>query len=237
MNSLPLIVLTRPDTFWRGVRADRWRAHDLLQLAAFTALACGVYGAIMAGWRSPRLALYVGIKLPMMVFMTTGTVSVFNWMAALALGCSLGYRQTLFLAAGAMAVSGWLLLALAPVALMFIVSSVPGSGTGAELRYAHNVMLLTHIAVLAGAGVAGNARLLAWLRTVASTRARARTVFIVWLAVFAFVGCQASWLLRPFVGSPFYPVVFLRPDALERNFYEFVLGDVLPYVLNGGDRP
>jgi hypothetical protein len=48
------------------------------------------------------------------------------------------------------------------------------------------------------------------------------------------VGSQLSWMLRPFVGSPFHEVRFLRPDALERNFVEFVLKDVLPYVLKGG---
>jgi hypothetical protein len=55
--------------------------------------------------------------------------------------------------------------------------------------------------------------------------------------VSAFVGCQTSWSLRPFVGSPFYPVVFLRPDALQRNFYEFVFGEVLPFIITGGTRP
>jgi hypothetical protein len=53
---------------------------------------------------------------------------------------------------------------------------------------------------------------------------------VIWLAAFAFVGCQMSWILRPFVGSPFYPVVFMRPDCLQRNFYEFLLTEVLPFV-------
>ncbi len=54
-----------------------------------------------------------------------------------------------------------------------------------------------------------------------------------WLASYAFVGCQLSWILRPFVGSPFFPVEFLRPDALDRNFYEFVFTEVLPFLLAG----
>jgi len=52
--------------------------------------------------------------------------------------------------------------------------------------------------------------------------------------MFAFVGCQMSWILRPFVGSPFYPVVFMRAECLQRNFYEFVFAEVLPYLLTGG---
>ena len=40
-----------------------------------------------------------------------------------------------------------------------------------------------------------------------------------------------GWILRPFLGSPFYDVVFLRPDALDRNFYEFIFADVVPALL------
>jgi hypothetical protein len=56
----------------------------------------------------------------------------------------------------------------------------------------------------------------------------------MWLVCFGFVGCQMAWVLRPFVGSPFYPVAFLRSDALDRKFYEFVFGEVLPFLIRGG---
>ena len=55
-----------------------------------------------------------------------------------------------------------------------------------------------------------------------------------WLASNAFVGCQFAWILRPFLGSPNYPVVFLRSDALEGNFYEFVLVTIIWKRLIGG---
>ena len=61
-------------------------------------------------------------------------------------------------------------------------------------------------------------------------RGRAAALAAVWVGAYAFVGTQLGWMLRPFVGSPFYPVVFLREDALDRNFYEFVLGEVVPFL-------
>lgn len=233
-NLLPIIVLSRPDDFWTLVRSGRGRTRDLLALAGFIVFACAVYGAVLAGWRSPRLALYVAAKLPLLFLVTTGVVSLFNWMAAAALGCPLAYRQTLFLAAGAMTAAGWILLSLAPVALFFVSTAVLSSGSDAQLRYAHNIMLMTHIIVMGAAGLAGNAVLLRGLRALVPSRERAGSVFCVWLITYAFVGCQTSWILRPFVGSPFYPVVFLRPEALHRNFYEFVFGEVLPYIITGG---
>ena len=61
-----------------------------------------------------------------------------------------------------------------------------------------------------------------------------RRIYWCWLISFALVGCQLSWILRPFVGSPFYEVQFMRPDALQRNFFEFIFMDVVPNVLKGG---
>jgi hypothetical protein len=102
------------------------------------------------------------------------------------------------------------------------------------LRLTHNYLLLTHIALIAGAGGAGNASLRRELARSARPGSPVRLVYWSWILSFALVGCQLSWMLRPFVGSPFYPVAFLRPDALQRNFFEFIFTEVLPYVLRGG---
>jgi hypothetical protein len=48
-----------------------------------------------------------------------------------------------------------------------------------------------------------------------------RTVFNVWVIVFALVGSQMSWLLRPFIGHPDLPFALFRPR--ESNFFESVL--------------
>jgi hypothetical protein len=45
-------------------------------------------------------------------------------------------------------------------------------------------------------------------------------VFRCWVIVFALVGAQMSWLLRPFLGNPSVPFSFFR--ARESNFFEAV---------------
>ena len=92
-------------------------------------------------------------------------------------------------------------------------------------------MLVTHVAVLALAGLAGVGSLWTALRRMIPSARSAAGLAAVWIGAYAFVGTQLGWMLRPFVGSPFYPVVFLREDALDRNFYEFLLGEVLPFLL------
>lgn len=49
-----------------------------------------------------------------------------------------------------------------------------------------------------------------------------RLVFRIWVVVFALVGAQMSWVLRPFVGNPEIPFAWLR--IRESNFFQVVLG-------------
>ena len=234
MKPLPFILLIDRNAFWARIQAQDLRWKELLGLVAFVCFACALYGAVLAGWRAPRLSLYVAVKLPMLFLGSTALVAVFNWMIASILGSGLSFKSMAFTVFASMTIGCWILLSLAPVALFFLLSGVSYSGTPAELQYAHNSILMTHIIILALAGIAGTAALLEGLRRIVPSRCPATGLFLAWLSAFAFVGCQLSWMLRPFIGSPFFPVVFLRPDALERNFYEFVFTEVLPFLLTGG---
>lgn len=232
-DALFVVLLKNRGRFWERLRAGETGWSDLASLCLFTVLSTGAYGVVLAGWRAPLLSLYVAVKLPLLFLATTAVVSVLNWMLAVVLGSGLSFRSTVLVVFASMTVGGWILLALAPVAFFFVTTGVPYAGSNEELRYAHNAILMTHIAILALAGVAGNAALLSGLRRTVRPGCPVFPLFFAWLGAFAFVGCQMSWMLRPFVGSPFYPVAFLRPDWLDRNFYEFVFTEVLPFLLTG----
>jgi hypothetical protein len=47
-----------------------------------------------------------------------------------------------------------------------------------------------------------------------------KTVFRLWVIVFALVGAQMGWVLRPFVGNPASPFTWFRPRA--SNFFQAV---------------
>ena len=227
-------ILDPASPFWRQVESRRDLGRMLLRLVLFIVLASALYGAVMAGWRSPRLALYVALKMPVLLLGTTSLVMTLNWMLAGIFGAGLSFAQVVALTWSAMAVAALLLLSMAPVALFFTLSSAATTGVASELQFTHNCLLVTHIALIAIAGAAGNLALVRGLRRLVPPRCRLTPIYTAWVLAFAGVGCQLSWMLRPFVGSPFYPVAFMRPDALERNFYEFVFGEVMPYILFGG---
>jgi hypothetical protein len=48
-----------------------------------------------------------------------------------------------------------------------------------------------------------------------------KTVFRLWVIVFALVGAQMGWVLRPFVGNPNSPFTWFRPR--ESNFFQAIL--------------
>ena len=108
------------------------------------------------------------------------------------------------------------------------------SGTREELRFAHAARLATHIAVFAAAGVLGNLTLVHELRQRVPAKCRVSVLVALWLGVFALVGCQVGWMMRPLVGSPNITVEFLRDDALESNFLESVFTQVIPHLIHKG---
>ena len=54
---------------------------------------------------------------------------------------------------------------------------------------------------------------------------RVRTVFGWWMVIFALVGAQMSWVLRPFIGAPGKPFTWFRPRG--SNFFESVLHTII----------
>ena len=208
--------------------------RHLARRILFVAAATGVYGAVLAAWRSPLMAAYVAAKLPVVFVGSTMIVSFFCWMAALATGAGLRYREVLEAVFFAMSVAGAILLALAPVVLFFVFSAAPDSGSRETMRLAHAAMMLAHIVVMGGAGTVGVALLYRSLRRRVPVGCRLVLMMCLWLVSFAVVGCQLGWIMRPLVGSPNILVEFLRADALESNFLESLFTQIIPHLINGG---
>lgn len=234
-KAFPILILREPATFLERFRSDKVRMPQLLSLAVFVGVACALYGAVLAGWSSPRLAAYVAVKFPLLFFGTTLLVALFNWLSALLLDANLRFRDVLLIAAASMSVLAWVLLALTPVTLFLVWTVAPDPATAATpdaLRLPHNIILLLHGALLAIAGIFAILRFHLILRSTLPPTCKRSALAVFWVAAYALVGAQLAWILRPFVGSPFYPVAFLRTDALHRNVYEYLFHDILPFLLD-----
>ncbi len=202
-------------------------ATSLPRALATTCGGAALYGAALGLWHGPRLALFAALKLPAVLLATGAATLAFNALAAGVLGERLPLAAAARLTASALGVAAVLLAVVAPPVALFSATVAPPS-PGARLD--HNLLYLLHTGVVGGCGLVGTVALWRALARACRSRRAAAGVFAVWLASLALVGGEVAWALRPFVGSVYEPVVFLRRDALDGNVYEFVVTDILPYL-------
>jgi hypothetical protein len=217
------------DGLLADVAAGRSLTRHGLGLCVRMAACAALYGAVFGGWHGPRLAAYVAIKLPLVLLLTSTVTLLFSWLAARLLGAPLRFGQVAVLTFLGLAVASLLLASLCPVAWLFIHCA---PAPAPQARTAHNLLYLMHTLFVGGCGLAGTAALWRALQKVEAPRRTLRTVWLLWVLTYAIVGGEVAWVLRPFVGSVYVPVVFLRRDALDGNVYEFVFTDILPHLFH-----
>ena len=193
------------------------------RLAACTAaivVGGAAYGFTLGLWRAPLMGGYVAFKLPLLIVLTLLTNGLINGMFAQVLGSGLSFRQTLMALLMSFATFALITGALSPIALAAVLNA-PGPGEPGGTT-AYRSILLTHVLIIAFAGITAHQRFLPVLRTVSAAPSAASLVFTAWLAGNLLVGAQLSWNLRPFFGQPGRPVQFLRADWNHSSFYESV---------------
>jgi hypothetical protein len=200
---------------------EGWRAGRVTRDAALIIAGAGLFGAALGCWRDPWQAVYAGIKLPLILFLTAAGNALLNAMLAPLLGLQVPFRQSFLSILASFALAATILGASSPLAA-FVIWNAPALDAGANNSITHAGILQLLVAAIAFAGVAANLRLYQLLRSLAGASRVAWRVMLAWLAGNLFLGSQLSWILRPFIGAPDLPVQFLRATAFEGNFYEAV---------------
>ena len=89
----------------------------------------GAYGAAMGSWCAPPQAVYVALKLPLLILLTTLGNGLLNGMLAPLLGLRITFRQTQTAVLISFAIASTILGALSPVALFVVWNTPPLTGT------------------------------------------------------------------------------------------------------------
>ncbi len=184
---------------------------------------CGLgffYGVAMgtfSGVATDRLLqmFYSGVKVPMLLaitfLMSLPSYFVLNTLAGLRDDFG-DVIQALLKTQVALTLS---LASLAPLTILWYLS-VPDYNSAILL----NAMMF---------GVSSiSAQFLLWrsYQSLITRNKRHRWLLPFWLVVYAFVGIQMGWVLRPFIGDPQLPTQFFRPDSWS-NAYLVVINLVL----------
>jgi hypothetical protein len=212
-------LLTSAGDFLRG-RGAFARGEPLLPqfrlLLAFIALFGGVYGAVMGSYGIAVPGhwiqmVYAAVKVSLLLLVTTAlclpSFFVINSLA----GLREDFGEALQAIVAAQSCLTIVLASLSPVTLLFYLS----------LKVYGNAVLLN--AVMFGmAALAAQAVMRRHYGVLLRRSGRHRPMLYLWFALYAFVGIQMGWVLRPFIGDPGIPVQFLREEAWD-NAYLVIL--------------
>src|SRR6184192_1025362 len=198
----------------------RYAAVTIVGLAGFFGLVAGAYSG-------PAQALSAAIKLPFLFFATFAVCFPAFFVVQVLVGSRLRLLQVVVLVFGALALACVLLAAFVPITAFFLI-------TGANYYFQH----LLNITIAGIAGLFGMYALHEGLSLVCEKREvyprKALTIMRAWAVLFAFVGIQLAWSLRPFLGDRNQPFrVFGR---YQGNFYAAIIYAVNK-LMHGDEKP
>jgi len=184
-----------------------------------------LYGAVMGSSHSFGQTVSSGVKLPMLFLATLFVCVPSLYFFSLLFGSNQSLNQNLAVILTGITVTSVLLLSCAPITLFFLLTTSQ-----------YQFFKLLNVVIFAVAGLMGVVFLYQGMKIVsgsemegASTR---KWVLVFWMFVYAFVGSQMAWTIRPFIGAPGSPFELFR--QLGGNFYTNVLqslGEVLGYLI------
>jgi hypothetical protein len=193
----------------------------LISSASFFAL----YGAVMGSTHSLWQTMSSAVKLPILFVATLFICVPSLYFFSLLFGSNQSLNQSITVILTAITVTSVLLLSCAPITLFFLLTSSH-----------YQFFKLLNVAIFAISGLLGVVFLYQGMKIVAgpdlegaSTR---KWILILWLFVYAFVGSQMAWTIRPFIGAPDSPFeLFRQPGG---NFYTNILqslGEILGFLV------
>lgn len=216
-------------SWWRVV--DRTIHHDATAtnssktVILIVALFGGLYGATMGSYAwlvggrefsyGIWQVLYSGCKVPLLLFATfLVSLPSFYVLNAL-LGLSADFRiavRNILISQATLAVA---LCSVSPLVIFWYLS-IPNT----SVSYAASILVNTMF--FAFASFASQATLRHRYRELIQHDSSHRWMLWTWLVVFALIGIQMGWVLRPFVGNPRQDPAFLRPEAWDNAYLKLL---------------
>jgi hypothetical protein len=179
------------------------------------AMICGfapLYGSMMGSFclDSPSrllIPLYGAIKVPLLLFATSALCLPGFFVLNTLLGLRDDFREATQAILAGQAGLSIALASLAPITRFWYFCD--GN---------YRAALLFNAAMFTLATLAGQMVMFRYYRTLIRRRPNHRIMLFAWLGLYAFVGIQMGWLLRPFIGAPTMPAAFFRPEPFSNAY-------------------
>lgn len=219
MSSLVIIesVLRDRQSFFNEIRQGKGLSEKMRALLISSIVFLALYGAVMGSTHSLWQTLGSAFKLPLLFLATLIVCAPTLYFFNLIFGSNQSLSQNVALMLTAITVTAVILLSFAPIVLFFLLTSSN-----------YQFFKLLNVGVFTVAGLIGVLFLMQGMQIVSTGGdAGARTRLLVvrlWILVYAFVGSQMAWTLRPFVGAPTMKFELFR--QLGGNFYTNIIASV-----------
>ena len=211
-----------PETLSDWLKADQ--SSKVYSCLFWTLLGSSIYGASIGIWRAPLQAAYVAIKFPLLILLVTAGNAFINGMLAQLYGARISIRQSNLSVLMSFTTASIILLSLSPLSYFLVYSCPPIGSEDAES--AHRIIILVNVIIIAFSGIISNVNLYRLLFQITGLGTKSKQIIFSWLAINLLLGGQLSWIMRPFIGTPYAPVQFVRDNALDGNFFESVIESV-----------
>ena len=139
--------------------SESWNVNRLVLCAGTILAGSGLYGAAMGWWRAPLAGAFVAIKFPLIMLLTATGNALLNAMLAPLLGLNISLRQSFLANLISFTIASAILGAFAPLAAFMVWNAPPMTADVARSAGTYSFIQVTHVAVIAFAGVAANLRL------------------------------------------------------------------------------
>ncbi len=225
MNALLIIetILRNRFRFFADLRADNAVPAKCTAMLVSSAIFFALYGAVIGSSHSITQALSSAVKLPIVFLLTLVVTLPTLYFFNLLFGSGLNLGQNFALILTAISVTAVLLVSFAPVVLFFLITTSN-----------YQFFKLLNVAIFAITGAVG-AQFLAQATDMMGLSDRQgilarRRLVRFWIILYAFVGTQLAWTLRPFFGAPDLPFELFRD--LGGTFYADIfasIGEILGF--------
>ena len=212
-------LLLRADDVLRGRRWSKGSENPTRTAATLSALIFlmgAIYGAAMGSFggispdRIPQI-VYSATKVPLLLLATFALSLPTFYVLNMLLGVGTDFRLAVRALVSTQAGIATVLASLTPYTLFFYASSSN-----------YQAAVLFNTMVFAIASFTGQWLLRKEYRILISRNSSHLWLMWGWIAIYAFVGIQMGWLLRPFIGSPSSPCEFFRTGEEWTNAYVIV---------------
>lgn len=217
-----LEVLQNRDLYLKKLNSSSYKIRIVLAQLLLIFLFTFFYGLIMGSYNSFAQAISSGMKLWLLFVITLIICFPSFYIVQLILGSKISINQLLIILLAGFVMVSVTMLAFAPIVLFFQLS---GDN--------YHFLQLLHVFVFGFSGVFGMKVVLDSLTAIHEEKSIypkiGLSVFKIWVIIFAFVGMQLSWNMRPFLGSKNMEFQLFRTET-KGNFYGAVfsaLGNLL----------